>query len=384
MITEIQARGGSVSFREYMELALYHPAHGYYSTGEPRYGRAGDFLTAPTASHWYARVMARALANLAASLGPLRLIEVASGDGSFLVELTRALDEAQQGQSSRRALGSIVSVERSAAMRAVQEQRLQSTIPIEIVDGIDSLSASGRPTVIHACELFDALPVHRVLGSDSGLDELRVRASEGRLEWDEAPATKALARYLDAHGVRLQANQVAEINLEAEPLHRGLLAACGGPGICLVLDYGYEARRLYDARGRAHGSLACYRGHELIKDPLVNPGAQDITAHVNWDDLRRAARSAGWIEHSLCPLAEHLIRAGLAAEIESRGLGMEAELDAQTLHERQEIKRLLDPEGMGSDLKVLVQATPDLLEAASAALGSGVSSGSSGSRRAQR
>ena len=84
IVDEIEARGGSVPFDEFMELALYHREHGYYSSAMPRYGRGGDYLTAPTASEWYTRVFARVLARAARSAGPLRLVDVASGDGSFV------------------------------------------------------------------------------------------------------------------------------------------------------------------------------------------------------------------------------------------------------------------------------------------------------------
>jgi len=63
IVEEIVARGGEVPFDEYMELVLYHPRHGYYSGDKPRYGRDGDFLTAPTASEWYAKVLTRLLTN---------------------------------------------------------------------------------------------------------------------------------------------------------------------------------------------------------------------------------------------------------------------------------------------------------------------------------
>jgi SAM-dependent MidA family methyltransferase len=75
IVEEIEARGGEVLFDEYMELALYHPKHGYYSGDEPRYGRRGDFLTAPTASEWYARVLTRLLTAIAADTGPFCLID---------------------------------------------------------------------------------------------------------------------------------------------------------------------------------------------------------------------------------------------------------------------------------------------------------------------
>jgi SAM-dependent MidA family methyltransferase len=133
----------------------------------------------------------------------------------------------------------------------------------------------------------------------------------------------------------------------------------------LTLDYGYETARLYNPRGRRGGSLATFRRHRVARDPLQSPGEIDITAHVNWDDLRAAGRDAGWLEVGLWPLAEFLVRSGLAVELEERGLGMEAENDAATFAARQEIKRLLDPDGMGSDLKVLVQAKGVMVDVAS-------------------
>ena len=128
-----------------------------------------------------------------------------------------------------------------------------------------------------------------------------------------------------------------------------------------MLDYGYEARRLYDPRGRRGGSLTTFSRHRLGRDPLISPGTVDLTAHVNWDDLRSAAERTDWLELGLWPLAEFLVRAGIARELEDRGLGMEADLDAATVTARQEVKRLLDPEGMGSDLKMLVQANGEMI-----------------------
>jgi SAM-dependent MidA family methyltransferase len=197
---------------------------------------------------------------------------------------------------------------------------------------------------------------------------LTVIAKDAGLEWGSRPAGGELEGYFSTHGVTLAEGQTAEVNLAAEPLHRGLLETLG-EGVVLVLDYGHPSSRLYDPRGRSRGSLVAYRRHRFGRDILDVPGEQDLTAHVNWDDLRRAARAGAWRELTLLPLAEFLVRAGLGELLEQRGLGMEAELDAETVSARQEIKRLLDPEGMGSDLKMLVQGTGILAEAAEEILG---------------
>jgi SAM-dependent MidA family methyltransferase len=189
---------------------------------------------------------------------------------------------------------------------------------------------------------------------DGALREMTVRVEGGRLTWGETDAADPLARYFQDHGVVLQEGQTAEVNLESAPLLDGILRRCGESGLMVILDYGYPARRLYDPRGRRGGSLVAYRNHSVEPDLLRDPGAQDLTAHVNWDDLERVAESRGWGTVGRFPLAEFLIRAGLAEAMDREGLGEQAELDAATVAERQEIKRLLDPDGMGSDLKVLV------------------------------
>ncbi len=361
---EIAARGGRVDFREFMELALYHPEHGYYSRGTVRYGRRGDYLTAPTASGWYAAVAARVLDRLRkGARGQLRVLDAASGDGAFLGGLLEAWGGTPQPGVE------LVSIERSPALRRIQAERFAGTGVRIAAEPGEVGPGDGRLTVLHASELYDALPVHRVVQREEGLAELQVAAGDEGLVWRETPAPPGLAAHLASHGIELEPGQLAEICLEAAPLHRRLLGLATGPGVALVLDYGYPARRLYDPRGRRGGSLACYHRHGLGRDPLHSPGEQDITAHVNWDELRRAAETAGWRELALMPLAEFLIRGGLPRLVQERHLGLERDLDAEALAERQEIKRLLDPEGMGSDLKVLIQATPQALPTIREALG---------------
>jgi len=358
IVEEIVARGGAVPFDAFMELALYDPDHGYYSSASPRYGRAADYLTAPTASEWYVRVVARLMSGLAGAAGPVRLIDLAAGDGSFLAGLVSSL-----GPTTAGVIDGSVAVERSAAMRQRVLDRVGgSTARFGDLSGIE---VRPGPTVVHASELYDAFPVARAVGRGGGLREMWVAVEEGILTWSERPPRGEVAAYFDRHNVVLDEGQIAEANLRIVTSHREALRVAGGDGLMLILDYGYETSRLYNARGRRGGSLATFRRHRVGRDPFEAPGETDITAHVNWDDLRAAGREEGWMEIGLWPLAEFLVRAGLAEELEERGLGMEAEIDAATFSARQEVKRLLDPDGMGSDLKVLVQANGRMVDIAS-------------------
>ncbi len=362
---EIADRGGAVPFRVFMELALYDPARGYYRQAGSPVGRRADFLTAPAASPWYATVMANLVEDLAARQGRLTLVDAGSGDGSFLAGVVEAL-----GERAPEVLEAIVSVESAPEMRRLQRERLEgSPVRSEWLGSVADVEMLSGPTVVHSSELYDALPVHRVVQRGAELRELWVRVDGEELVWEEREPAAAVVSYLERRGVDLVDGQIAEVNLLAADLHRHLLGRVRGPGLALTLEYGFETRRLYDPRGRAGGTLACYRAHRLGRDPLVAPGEQDITAHVNWDDLRTAAAATGWVEVGLWPLAEMLVRAGLEKMMERRGVGADAAWDAATLAQRQEIKRLLDPDGMGSDLKVLVQGRGALLDGARERLG---------------
>jgi SAM-dependent MidA family methyltransferase len=365
ILDEIRARGGEVGFRDFMELALYHPEHGYYTSDRSPWGRNGDYLTAPTASEWYGATLAGLIARLAGAAGRFRLIDLAAGNGAFLESVLAAAESRVADM-----LTGIVAVERSSGRRREIGVRLAgAAVPVEVVG---ELGRAPGPTVVHASELYDAMPVHRVGRSSEGLREQTVIAAGGGLAWSSRPAAPELAAYLAGHGIELEEGQLAEINPDAERSHRRLLEDVE-EGVVMVLDYGYPAARLYDPRGRRRGSLATYRRHELGVDPLDSPGERDLTAHVNVDDLRRAA-GRGWTEIGFMPLAEFLVRAGLGELLEERGLGIEAALDAETVGARQEIKRLLDPEGMGSDLKMLIQGKGELAEVADRVLSREISS----------
>ena len=356
ILREIRERGGEVDFRQFMELALYHSEHGYYTSRGLPWGRDGDYLTAPTASRWYGSTLAGLLRELAArSKSKCRLVDLAAGDGSFLASVLAAL-----GNRAVDLLVGVIAVERSPTMQTRIERRLDgASVAVRISDELGSPGLD--PVVVHASELYDAMPVHLVEQTAEGLFESTVVATETGLEWGRRPATLELEEYFSHHGVELEDGQIAEVNPAAEVFHRELLDTCRD-GVVLVLDYGYEAARLYDPRGRRRGSLVSYRQHQVGRDLLDSPGEQDLTAHVNWDDLRLAATRAGWDEIALMPLAEFLVRAGIGERVDEAGYGMEADLDAETVTARQEIKRLLDPEGMGSDLKVLIQGKGELGE----------------------
>jgi SAM-dependent MidA family methyltransferase len=117
------------------------------------------------------------------------------------------------------------------------------------------------------------------------------------------------------NGVRLEDGQVAEICLEVERWVDAIGQRLDA-GNVLTIDYGHETRSLYDG-SRRDGTLVCQREYRVHDDPFARIGEQDITAHVDFGNLRRCGRAHGWIDGELCSLRVFLVGFGALETVSS-------------------------------------------------------------------
>jgi len=331
------AREGPISFYDFMRAALYDPEDGYYARGAA-IGEGGDFVTSPHVCRAFGWSLARLFAIEAEALpGPVDFVEVGAGSGQFLEDFAAAVRGMDPGLAARLRL---TAVETSAAGRRAIAGRVIEPAP-RVLSDPSELAPGSVNGWIFSNELYDALPVARVAGSENGLEELRVAWRGERFGWSTAPAPEAHRAHLAGLGVTLAPGQKGEIAPDAALLH-GHLARALARGSVVAFDYGHPARVLYHPFARPEGTLAVHSGGRRGGDPLERPGEQDLTAHVNWDVLLAVGEAEGL-------RAERLVRQGLfLSEI---GILDFAASDA----EKWRIYRLLDPEGMGEQISVLVQ-----------------------------
>ena len=314
-----------------MEAALYDPEGGYYSRGAP-IGEGGDFVTSPGISPAFAGTLARLFAKDAEPLeGELVFVEAGAGEGTFLADFTRALAAESPGVSVRTR---VAAFERSPAARERLEAR-----GLRLLWELPEGSVRGW---IFANELYDALPVARVRGTGSGLEELRVGVEDDRFAWTAAAAPPEWSEHLSRFGVVLEPGQVGEIRPGAAALHRRLSRALGR-GRVVLFDYGHRARTLYHPLARRGGTIAVHAHGRRGGDPLERPGELDLTAHVNWDELVAVGEEEGLASEGPIRQARFLTRAGIFDF---------ADGDAA----KWRIYRLVDPGGMGEEISVLVQS----------------------------
>ncbi len=320
-----------------MTAALYDPQAGYYSRGAA-IGEPGDFVTAPSISPAFASVIAKEFRRETEGFeGSVDFVEAGAGNGRFLEDFVAALEVQDPAFATRVRL---TVIERSRRAREQLSGRSRAR-QLRLLESAEELGESSVAGWIFSNELFDALPIVRVEGSTEGLEELRVGFEGGRFVWVRKPAPETCRAHLAAFGIALAPGQAGEIAFDAAPLYRRLARSLAG-GALVTFDYGHRAPVLYHPFARPGGTLAVHSAGRRGGDPLARPGEVDLTAHVNWDELVRAGEAEGLSTRGIFRQAGYLARAGLLDFVAS---------DA----EKWRAYRLIDPDGMGEELSVLVQ-----------------------------
>jgi SAM-dependent MidA family methyltransferase len=340
-IATIIRETGPIGVDRYMALCLGHPVHGYYRTRDPL-GARGDFTTAPEISQMFGELIGAWAAWVHRAMGapdPFTLVELGPGRGTLMADALRALAAAAPGLRVAPHL-----VESSPVLRAVQERTLARA------GGTWHASTAtlpAGPAIVIANEFFDCLPVRQFVRTSGGWHERLIGLGpDGALAFGLAPeATRGLS-------AEAPEGAVVSVPGPALDLVRGLARRVRAEGgACLLIDYGHVRPGFGD-------TLQALAGHTFA-DPLAAPGEADLTCHVDFAALARAAREAGATVHGPNDQGEFLATLGLherAARLRQRADSPQAAAIETAA------ARLTDPapEGMGHLFKVMAIADPGL------------------------
>jgi SAM-dependent MidA family methyltransferase len=344
--TEIDARGGWISFERFMEMALYEPGLGYYSAGATKLGGAGDFVTAPEISPLFSRCMAAQCAEIFEQSGTGHVLELGAGSGIMAADILTEL--AVLGRLPER----YFILEVSADLRERQQQTLQAKAPT-LASRVEWLEQ--WPEALHgvvlANEVLDAMPVQRFRVRGNEVNAVGVTWQLGRLDWSEVRADASLeaaVRTLErANGEPFPDGYLSELNLRIQPWMQGLAEALA-QGVALFMDYGLPQRQYYRSE-RREGTLLCHFRHRFHDDPLINVGLQDIGAWVDFTAVAEAASEAGLRVAGFATQAHFLMGAGIEHYL--------SDIATQEIAERMHLARqamvLTLPGEMGEKFKVL-------------------------------
>ena len=349
-------REGPITFRDWMEAALYDPLEGYYQKPlRERWGRAGDYRTSPERSPLFAATFAGYFARLYENLGEpdsWTIIEAGAGACHFARGVLQTLQ--RDYQKVFKATSYIID---EASEDARERARVTLAPFSERVSyrRLSELTSPFETGVVFSNELPDAFPVHRVMMLDGQLRELRVgvEQSTGAFNWIPfEPSTARLSTYFESDGILLDEGQVAEVNLVVEDW-LAMVAKSIKRGYVITVDYGAEAGELSSAPHRREGTLRALSRHRFAENVLAHPGEQDLTTTVNWTNFKRAGLAHGLYTVSLEGQDQFLLREGLLDQLERMTTRAQSEADAMIL--RTSAREMILPGGMGSSFQVLVQ-----------------------------
>lgn len=346
-------RAGAISFRDWMEAALYDEHDGYYFRRDlKRWGRAGDYRTAPERSPLFAATFASYFAKLYEELGAPHawtIFEAGAGAGDFAHGVLQTL---QRDNPHIFSATRYVIDEASTDARERARQRLS-----EFADHVEfrRLAETGEAVnegIVFSNELLDAFPVHQVTAHGGKLFELFVDLDEadGFVLTKSEPSTPQLADYLVRSGVELAEGQIAEVNLEVEGWMR-CAASVFKRGYLILLDYGAEANDLYSAQHRRKGTLRAFHHHSFVEDVLSRPGEQDLTTTIDWTNVRRIGMELGLQTVCFERQDEFLLHAGLLDQLNR--LTAKAENETEAIILRASVRELILPGGMSESFQVL-------------------------------
>ncbi|MGI8431736.1 MAG: class I SAM-dependent methyltransferase [Chthoniobacterales bacterium] len=282
------AREGPITFARFMAETLYHPTDGYYSSGRAVIGRRGDYFTSVSVGPIFGRMLAGQFAEIWEKLGQpgdFTIVEQGAHDGQLAADVLGALRE-REPELSETLRYRIV--EPFPVLAERQQEKLETVA--ERVEWVAALEEMQPFSGVHfSNELLDSMPVHLLAGENGTWRERFVEVAAGEFAFVDRPvsAPGLLQKLPEAPNERYE----TEVNL-AVLTWIDALAPKLRRGVILIADYGFVREEFY-ALHRKRGTLQSYAAHRVLASPLVQVGASDRSAHVEWTSLAERAEERG-------------------------------------------------------------------------------------------
>ncbi|MDH3342170.1 MAG: SAM-dependent methyltransferase [Gammaproteobacteria bacterium] len=338
---------GLIPFSQFMQMALYTPGFGYYSSDIRKFGAEGDFITAPEISPLFAQCLARQVSDVLVTMPASSILEFGAGSGIMAADMLLELE----------LLGTLPEhyfiLELSASLKQRQQKTIENKAAhlLNRVIWLDALPEEKFNGVVVANEVLDAMPVECFKIFGESVQSLYVSCRDSVLDSKYQPASAAVDTAVRTIEERIEVRLPEGYCSELNPSIAGWLQSIADSmeqGMVLLIDYGYAAPEYYHEE-RNTGTLMCHYQHRAHSDPLWYPGLQDITAFVDFTDVAYSAVDAGFDVSGYTSQAMFLMSAGLD-ELHQQQVTDDVTSQVKLA---QQIKTLTLPSEMGERFKVM-------------------------------
>ena len=332
-------------FAAFMQQALYDPEFGYYTANSPKFGIAGDFVTAPEITPLFGSTLGMQCAPILQQLPGSIILEFGAGTGQLCVDLLTQLEKLQCLPDDYWIL------EVSGVLQGQQHDLIMEKMPhvIHKVHWLTRWPEYAFSGIILANEVLDAMPVHRFGNYTDGLRESFVflNGDASNIIEEYRPCTNLeLANYANKFLPDVAVPYISEVNLALN----SWIKQCSKlllQGVMIIIDYGFPRHEYYHP-DRNQGTISCHYKHRTHANPLIHIGKQDITAHVDFTHVAEAAEDAGFEVAGYTSQAAFLLSCGLLSLLEQFYAEMQ-----QYVIATQAVKKLIEPHEMGELFKVM-------------------------------
>ncbi|GBE00178.1 hypothetical protein BMS3Abin07_02225 [bacterium BMS3Abin07] len=349
IITNTIRESGPVTFKRFMDMALYYPGLGYYTSADTGIGRKGDFYTSPHLHPTFGMVLARQVEECWDCMGrpgDFMVIEQGAGKGYLALDI---LDYLRDRDIYTTLQYTIVEInpDASADQKKMLGGHVEKIRWIKEIKDIEMFTGC-----LVSNELLDSFPVH-LIQMDDCIREVYVDLDgDDFVEVTGEPATPDIERYVEEFSVAHQKGYRTEINLKIKEWLEGISSRISD-GFIITIDYGYNAETYYSEE-RDRGTLMCYFRHQVNEDPYRNIGKQDITAHVNFSSVKKWGEESGLETLGYAGQGIYMVSMGLDEIISEKYLNND-----NYQFEMAKIKGLIVPGGLGESHKVMIQYKGD-------------------------
>ena len=338
---KITDSGGSISFADYMQMALYDIEYGYYTNKKYKLGAFGDFITAPNVSGLFGLCISQQIKELWRNDVHRNILEFGAGNGRLMLDLLAELGNE---------IDTYYILEISPNLRALQQESLKENYPqyIHNVKWLDNVPNTFNGIII-ANELLDAMPCEMVNFTEDGIFQVHVSINEetNNLVYYDEHATGELLKL---------ANQLPIITrpyrTEISLTNRGFMNLLGDiieTGAVLLIDYGHAQSEYYHPQ-KSNGTIRGFFRHQQLNDVLHIVGLMDITANVDFSSIYNVAQNVDLDLVGYTNQANFLINCGLTDLLEEV---RQHASDKAYLTLSNQANRLISPNGMGEIFKVI-------------------------------
>ncbi|MDF1756767.1 MAG: SAM-dependent methyltransferase [Legionellaceae bacterium] len=338
--TEIKNKG-PITFADFMQIALYNPESGYYSSGMENIGASGDFTTAPEISYLFGYALANQCRDVLKHCDNGVIFEFGAGSGKLCVDILTKLENLQSLPDRYYIL------EVSGNLKRRQQQFIEKSIPhlSGKVVWLEKWPEEPFQGVILANEILDAMPVNRFIKNEESLYEIHISLNDN----DELVETAepCINNRLKKHVATYVADELSPYKSEVNLFMDDWIAEIYGMlevGAVFILDYGFPTHEYYHP-DRSEGTIMCHYQHKAHPNPLLHIGEQDISAHVNFTHLAEAAFNVGFRVAGYTNQASFLLGNDILELLQNS--------EDESVNTKQNLKTLLLPSEMGELFKVI-------------------------------